>query len=72
MLTQTPTSLVIAAIPRRIKQVIGAQVRQLGLSLARSWVCNRIFGREGMALRELEERLYLDTSTVSRAVSVTP
>ena len=69
MLTQEPASLLIAAIRRRIKQVIGAQVRELGLTPAQFWVLNRIFEREGMSLRELAGSLYMDTPTASRVVS---
>jgi DNA-binding MarR family transcriptional regulator len=66
---QEPATLLISAIRRRVKQMVGAQVREFGLSPAQFWVLNRIYEREGMSLRELAESLYMDTPTASRVVS---
>ena len=69
MLKQEPVPLLIAAIRRRLKQVVGAQVREFGLSPAQFWVLNRIFEGEGSSLRELAASLHMDTPTASRVVS---
>ena len=69
MLKQEPATLLISAIRRRLKQVVGAQVREFGLSPAQFWVLNRIFECEGLSLRELAASLHMDTPTASRVVS---
>jgi len=66
---QEPVTLLISAIRRRVKQMVGAQVREFGLSPAQFWVLNRIYEREGMSLRELAGSLHMDTPTASRVVS---
>lgn len=66
---QESASLLIAAIRRRLKQVVGAQVRAYGLSPAQFWILNRIFEREGQSLRELAGSLHMDQPTASRVVS---
>ena len=66
---QTPASLLIAAIRRRLKQVVGVEVRPYGLSPTQFWVLNRIHEGEGPSLRELAEALYMDQPTASRVVS---
>jgi MarR family transcriptional regulator, organic hydroperoxide resistance regulator len=66
---QEPATLLISAIRRRLKQVVGAQVREFGLSPSQFWVLNRIFEREGMSLRDLAASLHMDTPTASRVVS---
>jgi DNA-binding MarR family transcriptional regulator len=66
---QEPAALLIAAIRRRLKQVVGAQVRAYGLSPTQFWVLNRIFERQGSSLRELAESLRMDPPTASRVVS---
>lgn len=65
----TPAALLIAAIRRRLKQIVGEKAREHGLTPAQFWVLNRIHEREGMALRELSESLYMDQPTASRVVS---
>jgi DNA-binding MarR family transcriptional regulator len=69
LLTHEPASLLISAIRRRLKQVVGLQVRAAGLTPAQFWVLNRIFEREGLSLRELSASLHMDTPTASRVVS---
>ena len=66
---QEPAALLIAAIRRRMKQVVGAQVRAYGLSPAQFWILNRIFEGEGLSLRELASSLHMDQPTASRVVS---
>jgi DNA-binding MarR family transcriptional regulator len=66
---QEPAALLISAIRRRLKQVVGAQVRAYGLSPAQFWILNRIFECEGLSLRELAGSLYMDQPTTSRVVS---
>lgn len=66
---QEPAALLIAAIRRRVKQVVGAEVRAYGLSPTQFWVLNRIYEREGTSLRELAESLRIDPPTASRVVS---
>jgi DNA-binding MarR family transcriptional regulator len=64
-----PAALLIAAIRRRLKQVIGAQVRGYDLTPTQFWVLNRVFEREGPSLRELADSLYMDQPTASRVVA---
>jgi DNA-binding MarR family transcriptional regulator len=66
---QESASLLIAAIRRRLKQAVGAQVRAYGLSPAQFWILNRIFEREGQSLSELAGSLHMDQPTASRVVS---
>jgi DNA-binding MarR family transcriptional regulator len=66
---QEPASLLIAAIRRRMKQIIGEQVREYGLTPAQFWMLNRVYEREGMSLRELSDSLHMDTPTASRVVA---
>jgi len=66
---QEPAALLIAAIRRRLKQLVGAQVRAYGLSPAQFWVLNRIFESEGMSSSELAMSLHMDQPTTSRVVS---
>lgn len=66
---QEPAALLIAAIRRRLKQVVGTAVRAYGLSPTQFWVLNRVFECEGMALCELAESLRMDPPTASRVVS---
>jgi DNA-binding MarR family transcriptional regulator len=66
---QEPASLLIAAIRRRLKQVIGEQVREYGLTPAQFWMLNRVFEHEGLSLRELADSLHMDTPTASRVVA---
>jgi DNA-binding MarR family transcriptional regulator len=66
---QEPASLLIAAIRRRMKQVIGDQVREYGLTPAQFWMLNRVFEHEGLSLRELADSLHMDTPTASRVVA---
>lgn len=66
---QEPASLLIAAIRRRMKQIIGEQVREYGLTPAQFWMLNRVFDREGLSLRELADSLHMDTPTASRVVA---
>ncbi len=66
---QEPASLLIAAIRRRMKQIIGEQVREYGLTPAQFWTLNRVFEREGVSLRELADSLHMDTPTASRVVA---
>lgn len=66
---QQPASLLIAAIRRRLKQVVGAEVRPYGLSPTQFWVLNRIHEGEGSSLRELAEALHMDQPTASRVVA---
>ncbi|HEX5659867.1 MAG TPA: MarR family transcriptional regulator [Polyangiales bacterium] len=66
---QEPVSLLIAAIRRRMKQVVGEQVREYGLTPAQFWTLNRVFEQEGLSLRELADSLHMDTPTASRVVA---
>lgn len=66
---QEPAALLISAIRRRIKQVVGAQVRAYGLSPTQFWVLNRIFECAGLSLGELAQGLHMDQPTASRVVS---
>jgi DNA-binding MarR family transcriptional regulator len=66
---QEPASLLIAAIRRRLKQRVGEQVRDFGLTPSQFWMLNRVFEREGLSLRELAESLHMDTPTASRVVA---
>jgi DNA-binding MarR family transcriptional regulator len=66
---QEPASLLIAAIRRRVKQIIGEQVRDYGLTPAQFWTLIRVFEREGVSLRELADSNHMDTPTASRVVA---
>jgi DNA-binding MarR family transcriptional regulator len=66
---QEPAALLIAAIRRRLKQVVGVEVREYGLSPTQFWVLNRIFEHEGSSLKELADGLHMDQPTASRVVS---
>ncbi|MET0287592.1 MAG: MarR family transcriptional regulator [Polyangiales bacterium] len=52
-----------------MKQIIGEQVRDYGLTPAQFWTLIRIFEREGLSLRELADSLHMDTPTASRVVA---
>lgn len=64
-----PSSLLIAAIRRRLKQFVGARARAYRLSPTQFWVLNRIYERQGMSLRELADALFMDAPTASRVVA---
>jgi DNA-binding MarR family transcriptional regulator len=64
-----PAALLIAAIRRRLKQLVGIKVREHGLTPAQFWMLNRICEHTGLSLRELAESLYMDQPTASRVVS---
>ena len=66
---QESTALLISALRRRLKQFVGAQVREHDLSPAQFWVLNRVFEGEGASLRELAESLHMDQPTTSRVVA---
>ena len=66
---QEPAALLIAAIRRRLKQVVGAEVREYGLSPAQFWLLNRVFEHEGSSISDLAKGLYMDQPTTSRVVS---
>jgi len=67
---QEPVGLLIGAARRRIKQAVGHHLRGHGLTPQQFWVLVNVSEREGLALRELAERLRLDHPTTSRIVSL--
>jgi DNA-binding MarR family transcriptional regulator len=67
---QEPVGLLIGAARRRIKQAVGHRLRGHGLTPQQFWVLVNVSEREGLALRELAERLRLDHPTTSRIVSL--
>jgi len=67
---QEPVGLLIGAARRRIKQAVGHRLRGYGLTPQQFWVLVNVSEREGLALRELAERLRLDHPTTSRIVSL--
>jgi DNA-binding MarR family transcriptional regulator len=67
---QEPVGLLIGAARRRIKQAVGHRLRGHGLTPQQFWVLVNVSEREGLALRELAERLRLDHPTASRIVSL--
>jgi DNA-binding MarR family transcriptional regulator len=67
---QEPVGLLIGAARRRIKQAVGHRLRGHGLTPQQFWVLINVGEREGLALRELAERLRLDHPTTSRIVSL--
>ena len=70
MLRQEPVGLLIGAARRRIKQAVGHRLRPYGLTAQQFWVLVAMREREGLALRELAERLRLDQPTASRIVTL--
>ncbi len=70
MSEQEPVGLLIGAARRRIKQAVGHRLRGHGLTPQQFWVLVNVSEREGLALRELAERLRLDHPTTSRIVSL--
>jgi DNA-binding MarR family transcriptional regulator len=70
LLQQEPVGLLIGAARRRIKQAVGHRLRGHGLTPQQFWVLVHVREREGLALRELAERLRLDQPTTSRIVSL--
>ena len=70
MSEQEPVGLLIGAARRRIKQAVGHRLRGHGLTPQQFWVLVNVSEREGLALRELAERLRLDHPTASRIVSL--
>ncbi|PYQ08719.1 MAG: hypothetical protein DMF82_00885 [Acidobacteria bacterium] len=67
---QEPVGLLIGSARRRIKQAVGHRLRGHGLTPQQFWVLINVGEREGLALRELAERLRLDHPTTSRIVSL--
>jgi MarR family transcriptional regulator for hemolysin len=67
---QEPVGLLIGAARRRIKQAVGHRLRGHGLTPQQFWVLINVSEREGLALRDLAERLRLDHPTTSRIVSL--
>ena len=70
MSEQEPVGLLIGAARRRIKQAVGHRLRGHGLTPQQFWVLINVSEREGLALRDLAERLRLDHPTTSRIVSL--
>ena len=70
MSEQEPVGLLIGSARRRIKQAVGHRLRGHGLTPQQFWVLINVGEREGLALRELAERLRLDHPTTSRIVSL--
>jgi DNA-binding MarR family transcriptional regulator len=66
---QEPSSLLIAAIRRRLKQVVFVRVREHGLSPQQFWVLQRIAEHPGSSLRALADGLHMDGPTASRVVN---
>src|SRR5207247_5057827 len=67
---QEPVGLLIGAARRRIKQAVGHRLRGYGLTPQQFWVVVHLRESEGLALRELAERLRLDQPTASRIVTL--
>jgi len=67
---QEPVGLLIGAARRRIKQAVGHRLRGYGLTPQQFWVLVNVRECEGLALRELAERLRLDQPTTSRIVAL--
>src|SRR5439155_5779240 len=65
-----PTGLLIAAIRRRIKQVVIERVGPLGLSAAQFWLLVAVQEHDGYSQRELASRLHMDEPTASRVLAV--
>jgi len=65
---QEPIGLLISAVRRRIKQAVGAGVRQHRLTPQQFWVLVAALEEEGQSLGELGARLRMDQPTASRVV----
>jgi DNA-binding MarR family transcriptional regulator len=66
---QEPIGLLVAAVRRRIKQVVSAMVREYGLSPQQFWTLVAIARHEGISLRELSGRQRMDDPTACRIVN---
>ena len=69
MRKQEPIGLLVAAVRRRIKQVVSAMVREYGLSPQQFWTLVAIARHEGISLRELSGRQRMDDPTACRIVN---
>src|ERR1700690_2657544 len=63
-----PIGLLIGAVRRRIKQVLGSHARRYHLTTQQFWVVVAIYEHPGFSLGELATHLRMDNPTASRLV----
>ena len=68
LLQHEPVGLLIGVARRRIKQVVGRQLRDHRLSPQQFWVLVNLGECPDISLSELAERLHMDDPTASRIV----
>ena len=66
---QEPIGLLVAVVRRRMKQTVGALVREFDLSPQQFWMLVAIARDEGSSLGEVAERLRMDAPTACRVVA---
>ena len=69
MQEQEPISRLIGAARRRIKQAVGARLRESGLSPQQFWMLVNLRETPGVSVRTLAGRLRMDEPTASRVVA---
>ena len=68
MESEEPVGLLIGAVRRRIKQVLGSHARRYHLTTQQFWVLVAIYEHPGFSLGELATHLRMDKPTASRLV----